>query len=110
MTDRQQELRRQHALLREHLAWLEREMERESAPRVTQPTQAAPVTGPAAIPLSQATALPSEDVEALLNTYAADERHNPESTKRGCLLAFAITLGLLIIGVTAAYFLFYARR
>lgn len=50
------------------------------------------------------------DADELLSNYAASERHNPESTKRGCLLAFGITLGLVILTVTTVYFLFYANR
>jgi len=103
MTDRHQELRRQHELLRQHLAWLEREMARETA------ADKSPATVPAMVQ-AQTPAVPAEDTDALLNTYAADERHNPESTKRGCLLIFAATLGLLIAGVTTVYFLFYFRR
>ncbi len=111
MTDRHQELRRQHELLREHLAWLEREIARETAENPPQTAgQAAPVPVAPVVPQPHAAALLTEDPDALLKSYADGERHNPESTKRGCLLIFAVTIGLLIIGVVTAYFLFYARR
>ena len=112
MTDRHQELLRQHELLREHLAWLEQEMARESTANPQPPVtmSAPPRAASATLVQAHATALPAEDADALLNTYSADERHNPESTKRGCLLALAITLGLVIVGVTTVYFLVYSDR
>ncbi len=111
MTDRHQELRRQHELLREHLAWLELEIARESATDSPLPVvPASPISVPTTMGRTQTTSLPAEDTDALLTTYAADERHNPESTKRGCLLTFAIALGLLLAGVAATYFFFYSKR
>ena len=119
MSDRQKELLRQHALLREHLAWLEQEIARESvAPAVDQSlspagepqiqaqfqAQAQPKISPPAAPVA------TVDADALLNDYAAEERHDPNATKRGCLLVFALVLGMLVCGVAAAYFVFYAHR
>jgi len=80
------------------------------APR-SAPSAPPPAAHPAsAIPLRTPSSASTEDTDTLLSNYAAAERHNPESTKRGCLLAFGLTLGLVIITVTTVYFLFYAHR
>ena len=116
MSDRHQELRRQHELLSEHLAWLEREILRESALtpepqphsaiRATPaPTESRP-TVVAHVDSSAATA----DADALLKSYAKEERHDPKAIKKGCLLAFGLSLGLLVIAVATIYFLVYANR
>jgi len=50
------------------------------------------------------------DADTLLNNYAGTERHDPKALKQGCLLAFAIVMGLIMVIVTAVYFVFYAHR
>jgi hypothetical protein len=105
MSDRHQELLRQHKLFREHLAWLEREITREaSSPPASATTTA--IVSPTGIQ-SRVTSPAEAD---LLQDYVAAERHDPASTKRGCLLAFAAGLGLLFASVITVYFLFYTHR
>ncbi|HTJ77614.1 MAG TPA: hypothetical protein VL357_01335 [Rariglobus sp.] len=109
MSDRHQDLRRQYELLREHLAWLEKEIAIETAKSSGQPIVAAPASRP---PPPSPSVAPTTitDADALLADYSQTERHDPKATKQGCLLAFGIMLALLAAGVTAAYFLFYAHR
>ena len=116
MSDRHQELRRQYELLREHLAWLEREIQRESAlnpepqPHVAMmATQAAPESRPTVVAHVDSSAA-TVDADALLKNYAKEERHDPKAIKKGCLLAFGLSLGLLVIAVATIYFLVYANR
>ncbi len=107
MSDRQQELLRQRQLLCERLDWLEREIAREVG-STSLSTPNAAVISPVGI-LAHADSTASDEV-VLFKDYAAAERHDPTSTKRGCLLAFAAGQGLLIAAVGTVYFFFYARR
>ena len=105
MSDRRQELLRQQTLLREHLAWLDKELadetEQARPPPVLAPpdsiTQHSPLTSP-------------QDADALLENYAARERHDPAVIRRGCFTIFAVALATLVIGVAAVYLLHYADR
>jgi len=111
MSDRHQELLRQYELLRGHLAWLEKEIAGETAKSSGQfeaQTPAHKVSAPVR-PIS-ATSSMAVDADALLTDYAESERHDPQATKRGCLIAFGTVLGLMAAGVATAYFLFYAHR
>ncbi|MDE3084872.1 MAG: hypothetical protein KGJ37_06620 [Verrucomicrobiota bacterium] len=89
--DRLQELRRQRALVQEHLNWLEHEIVR--------------LTGKAA---SAPSALPAEktpsDAEAILEQYSGESRSAASTARRGCLFAFFIALGFFALGVIALYF------
>jgi hypothetical protein len=105
MNDRLQELLRQQALAREQLAWLEKEIARESAASAPTP----PAHTPA--PQAQPAITPSpEDADALLDRYAKAERHNPRALKRGCLLLFFFALGVCVLLPLVIYFLHYRHR
>ena len=100
MSERLKDLQRQRALAQEQLAWLEREIARESG--------ATTLPAPAATPIPPPTAGPAHseaDAEAMMAQY----RNNPESlhgdVKRGCLLYFFAAFGLLVLGLVAFYFL-----
>ena len=103
MSDRRQELLRQQAMLREHLAWLDKELARETG--IASPTLVIPTLTTPKAPI-----VPLSDADTLLSNYAASERHDPTALRRGCFLAFAIAIAALVLGVLAVYFLHYANR
>ena len=107
MSDRHQELHRQRQLLCAHLDWLDQEIVREAGSTSQSKPDSAVISPSGTQAHANATAT---DEIALFKDYAAAERHDPASTKRGCLLAFAAGLGLLIATVGTVYFLFYAGR
>lgn len=97
-------LRRQQALLREHQAWIETEIARESPAGMTDAT---PPPGPViATPIPIASS-PTGEADALLEKYAADERQNPADVRRGCLIIFFGILGIIGVALTAIWFLRY---
>ena len=98
------ELNHQRALVREQLAWLDREIAAESAvlPPLGSPTLTAPLTAPVA-------ALGSAELQAA-EAYQPDPVSAASDTRRGCLIAIAVIV-LLIVGAFAAiYFLRYSDR
>ena len=98
MSERLRQLQRQQALLREHLAWIESEIARETAAPAADPTSAARPSpdGP-----------PAHDADALLAHYAAEEKQNPDDLRRGCFIVFFLALALIASAVTVAWLLFY---
>lgn len=102
MADRLEELRRQRALLQQHLDWLDAEIAQvepgakpPESPRVSlAPAPAAPLGRP----------LPA-DAEAILSQYRSDPGHVRQDVRKGCLLYFAGAMLLLGLGVAGLYLL-----
>ena len=95
MSDRLKDLQRQRALAQEQLAWLDREITRESGtppPSIPAPPAGRPV-------------LAEADAEALLAQYRTDPQALQRGVKRGCFLYFFAAFGLLLLGILAFYFL-----
>jgi hypothetical protein len=90
--DRLLELRRQRALVQEHLAWLDREIASTASGATpamqSQPAMPAPEDG---------------DIEALIESYKAETRSTPTTVRRGCFFAFAAALLLFFLCVLALY-------
>jgi len=112
MSERLRHLQRQQALLREHLAWIDAEIVRETVPVVPVISETPPATErPPAVTLatSAAPAAPSAlaDADALIERYASDERQNPDDIRRGCLLFFIGGLVVIAIIVAAIWFGYY---
>jgi len=134
MPDRLNELRRQRALVAEHLAWLDREIAAESgspAPRA-HPEQAtrvegpAPLVAPASAPALRPTPLPlmpqapapaaaldpemsaqaAADADALLEQYRVAPDALKTDVRTGCFLYFFAAMALLALGVIGLYFYF----
>jgi hypothetical protein len=107
MSDRLSDLQRQRALLQEHVAWLDREIARESGARPPTPPRREDAI-PTSPPLPAAT-----PVNAATQESAADTVGIPQETagamaadaKRGCLIAFAVGMILFFAVVLGAYFL-----
>jgi len=109
MSERLRHLQRQQALLREHLAWIETEIARESGDATLPPTSANAATPLPALPRPDisTTDTPPPEADALLEKYASEERQNPSDIRRGCFIVFASALSLLAAGVAALWLLFY---
>jgi hypothetical protein len=105
MSERLRHLHRQRGLLQEHLSWIESEIVRETgAPPVTVTTPPVPVT----VPLAGSSAeIPSPDVDALIDHYAAQERQKPSEIRRGCLLVFSAALLLFAVVFASIWLLYY---
>jgi hypothetical protein len=94
MADRLKDLQRQRALVQEQLAWLEREIARESGG------------------LPPATAAPTAPIpDAPLVGYTKETPGSmAENAKRGCLLAFLAGMFVFFSAVLAAYLLYRSRH
>jgi hypothetical protein len=111
VSDRLTELQRQRALAQEQLAWLDREIARETSQAAT--AAVIPPAPPVPVPTALTSAPVQPDMPAA-TAQAADEiiaRYQHEAgtgaqdVKRGCYLYFFVALGLLVVGTLAAYFL-----
>lgn len=99
--ERLDELRRQRALVRQHLEWLDREIAAaapEDRPATPMPTS--PV----------ATATPPHPAAATLPTYEPDPEGARQAARRGCFILAAIILALLTISLVAIYYWRYRDR
>lgn len=94
------ELNHQRALVREQLAWLDREIAAESVglPPVGGPTLTAPLA-----------ALGSAELQAA-EAYQPDPVSAASDTRRGCLIAIAVIVLLVVAAFAALYFLRYSDR
>ena len=125
MSDRLAELRRQRALMAEHLAWLDREIAGtgEKAPSVAAlsasvPAAHHPVAAPTATPTAPADPTPAAatapatavapEVAAAADAILEEYRVQPDSVhtdvKKGCFLYFAAAFALLAAVVTILYY------
>ncbi len=123
MSDRLQELRRQRALIQEHLAWLDREIAAASGQPVVAPAPT-PVPPPVAsvapafvtpvvapIPVV-APAIPADPIapevaaaaDAILDEYRVAPDNLKTDVKKGCFLYLLAAFGLLALGVIGLYY------
>ena len=120
-TDRLTALLRQRELVAQHLAWLDREI---AEARGDTPASA-PASAPATLPVEPAVAdaaasapPPNTDepdpvtvanarANEILERYAATDRFDADSTRRGCLLFAVATLVLGLGGLFLIYVLRY---
>lgn len=100
------ELNHQRALVQQQLAWLEREIARESGDAVAPgSTPAPPLAATTAPTTSSPLILPAE-----LEAYAPDPVATAADARRGCFLVAALALVLMIAALTAIYFWRYRDR
>jgi hypothetical protein len=116
--DRLAELRRQRALVAQHLAWIDSELSTAGAGQPPAPsTDAAAEANVVAPPLlpaleanqNPAVALANKRADEIIEQYRATEALDPSSTKRGCLLLIG---GIFALGgavLMAIYYFGYAR-
>lgn len=117
MQDRLAELRRQRALVAEHLAWLDREIAAVPAVVPAVPAQPTPAPAPASAAIPIGNPLPAASQPEPSAATPADALPLPEAkpaeikddVRRGCLLyfalasLFAITVIALLIWASQAY-------
>ncbi len=100
------ELRRQRALVAEHLAWLDREIAAHP-PAPAIPT--APAPSPASTPSISTTTRSPLDAETILVRYADSPENSVRDAKRGCLIIFFAAFAVLLLGVGFWYYKNYDR-
>jgi hypothetical protein len=96
VSDRLDELRRQRALQREHLDWIEREIAALEEAARRQAGAEPPVV------LAEASAN-ERDAEAILGEYVQAPASIETRTKLGCILYFCLLLALMALCVGALY-------
>jgi hypothetical protein len=106
MSDRLAELVRQRALMQEHLAWLNREIEQASKTAAASPSGAIEPRAPAAAVNSPGSSIMTgaPDAEEILAQYRLPPAAVKENVRKGCFLYFAAALVLLVLGVAIFYF------
>ena len=104
VSDRLNDLQRQRALAQEQLAWLDREIARETGtPAPPAAVPAAPATAlPPARPVEQPTAPSAEEIIA---QFQGQARPVHDEVKRGCLLYFFAAFAALILALITFWFL-----
>jgi hypothetical protein len=125
--DRLAELRRQRALVAQHLAWIDAELTAAGSGQAPSPVAApesspAPSSAPPSAPMTEAStinvATPVDPSVALANTradeiiekYRATEALDPQAAKRGCLTLFGAAFALAGFVVLAIYYFRYAKN
>ncbi|HXQ79831.1 MAG TPA: hypothetical protein VN775_00875 [Opitutaceae bacterium] len=99
MSDRLDEFRRQRTLLREHLAWLDREIAGLEGGAPPAPGAAQPAA--AAVP-----PVVDAEAEAILAEYRRPSVSIQKQAKAGCLLYFFAALALMALAAVLLYVLF----
>jgi hypothetical protein len=100
VSDRLDELRRQRDLLRENLAFIEREIAAESR------SQGVALPPPLRVP----DPVLDRTAEAILAEYQRPPAVISQQAKAGCILYFAAAMLLLVALVVAAYFYYRSAR
>jgi len=112
MSDRLKDLQRQRALAQEQLAWLDREIARETSG--TPPAPAAAVSALSAAGLAKADPRPAAQPTAvgsaddIIAQYQSEVRPVRDEVKRGCFFYFFAAFGLVGLAILALYF--YGRH
>jgi hypothetical protein len=97
VSDRLEAFRRQRALLKEHVAWLDREI---AAIEGGTPPPQAPAEPP---PVAAFNPAAEADAEAILAEYRQPSMSIQKRAKLGCLIYFAAALLLMVVAVTVLY-------
>jgi hypothetical protein len=119
MSDRLAELRRQRALVQEHLAWLDREIAAaekiSSAPTSAPALSSAPASESRGIPSAATAAIASvaisdaADSDAILEKYRVPPDTLKSDLRKGCFLYFAAAMLLFALGVVGLYYALRSR-
>lgn len=127
--DRLAELRRQRALVAQHLAWIDAELTaagaghpppapvspplpQDGAPAPSLAVAAAPLTSSAdlAPPEDPALALANSRADEIIEKYRATEALDPRAAKRGCLVLFGAFCVLGAATLLAIYYFGYVHK
>ena len=116
--DRLAELRRQRALVAQHLAWIDSELFEAEAGQPSAPSAPAAIPAPAGKPPqlpatgnndNPAVALANAKADEIIERYRATEAPDPGSARRGCLLLIGAMFALGGAVLLAIYYFGYAR-
>jgi hypothetical protein len=105
VSDRLDELRRQRALVQQHLDWLDAEIAATAAPkRTAEPTAAsnAHLRPDTRSPIESIALREAPELGALLAAQKSAPANSAADVKRGCFIAFAllfVVLGLAVYGL-----------
>jgi hypothetical protein len=104
VSERSDELRRQRDVVRQHLAWLDRQLAAQEGIPAAEPLQSVSLRHPS-VTASDA----DRDAEAILAEFRQSGPSIASQTKRGCILYFAIAIGLLL-AVVLGFAYHYAKN
>jgi len=104
MSDRLKDLQRQRALAQEQVAWLDREIARETAGTTQVPSLSA-VASAKAEPRNSPEAAATPDADKIIAQYQGTTRSVHSEVKRGCFIYFFAAFALVGLGVLALYFM-----
>ena len=111
MADRLEELRKQRALVQQHLTWLDHEIAAVTVTRLTLPPFAmragtrAPIPGATNTPIKVVPAAGMPIPE--LSEFQVDPDDVQGDTRKGCILYAALAFVILVLVLVAIYFLKY---
>jgi hypothetical protein len=109
VSDRANELRRQRDLLRDNLAWIEKEIAAEEGrANAASPGVPPPLVPPASFSVDAPDA--ARDAEAILSEYRTAPVSISSQTKLGCISYFAVAMVLIVGAFVAYYFHIKASR
>jgi len=103
-------LNHQRALVREQLAWLEREIATETAGGHPSSAAQSPPPPRSLVPVQTGEVTASPKIPDEISVYQPDPVSAASDTRRGCFVAIAISALILICAFTAIYLLRYSDR
>jgi hypothetical protein len=103
VSDRSDELRRQREIVRQHLAWLDRELAAQEGFPQAEP---APSVLPQHFSVTASDA--DRDAESILAEFRRPTPTIEAQAKKGCILYFAIAVVLMVTGALAILY-FYSK-
>lgn len=103
MSDRLKDLHRQRVLVQEQLAWLEREIARETGAAPVPP----PAPSPVVSPVSPTGPAVDADADKIMAQYRP-EHSIRDQVKQGCMVYLFAAFGLVGLGILLLY-LFHHR-
>lgn len=118
MSERLTELQRQRALIQNHLSWLDREIAAAQGLPTSPQASPVPISTPALSHIAASITTPAAktlettdelEAERIIGQFHRDPNLLKTDTRRGCLTAFALALGLMALVTFIAYWL-YARH
>ena len=103
MSDRLDELRKQRALVQQHLTWLDHEIAAVTVNRLTLPPFAIRqgTRGPIPVPPTGAVPIPE------LSEFQVDPADVQVDTRKGCIIYTALAFVVLVLILVAIYFVGY---
>ena len=109
MPDRLDELRKQRALVQQHLTWLDHEIAAVTVTRLTLPPFA--MRGTTRPPMSTATTPPIPGAKPVVIPELSEFQVNPDDvkvdTRKGCILYTALAFVILVLVLVVIYFVGY---